>query len=227
MIARLSRLVAVSALCLAWVPAPGDPLAQDPDAEAVLQEIGGRKADGSFVSTYEELEEDGSTACGSWIHAGIYKDGVNQTARRKPHTEQNWISPEWGWSWPLNTRILYNRASADPEGNPWSERKRYAWWDAEQGKWDSLGDHVGRLPGPVPPSASQGPFLRPPGHAAPPPPAQRVMARLPHHGGGKRPIPGAARPRLPPGEGHEASADQRRRRRPERIGRQGLLGPLA
>jgi formate dehydrogenase major subunit len=112
----------------------------EPDAEAVLQEISGRKADGSLLSQYEELEDDGSTACGSWIHCGIYKDGVNQAARRKPHTEQNWVAHEWGWAWPKDTRILYNRASADPDGKPWSERKRYVWWDAEEGEWTSLGD---------------------------------------------------------------------------------------
>jgi formate dehydrogenase major subunit len=60
---------------------------------------------------------------------------VNQAARKKPHTEQNWVAPEWAWAWPKNQRIMYNRASADPDGNPWSERKRYVWWDAEQGKW--------------------------------------------------------------------------------------------
>jgi formate dehydrogenase major subunit len=113
----------------------------DPDAEAVLQEINGRDADGNLIPRYQELKADGSTSCGSWIHAGIYADGENQTARRKPRTEQNWIAPEWGWSWPANTRILYNRAAADPEGKPWSERKRYVWWNAEEGQWTGLGDH--------------------------------------------------------------------------------------
>ncbi len=112
----------------------------EPDAETVLQEVNGRMADGSFVPKYQELSEDGSTTCGSWIHAGIYADGINQTARKKPHTEENWISPQWGWAWPGNRHILYNRASADPEGNPWSERKRYIWWDKEEGKWHSCGD---------------------------------------------------------------------------------------
>jgi len=112
----------------------------EPDAEAVLQEINGRKSDGSFVAKYQELADDGSTTCGSWLHAGIYAGGVNQTARRKPHTEQNWIAPEWGWAWPSNRRILYNRASARPDGTPWSERKRYVWWDAQEGKWTSVGD---------------------------------------------------------------------------------------
>ncbi len=112
----------------------------EPDAEHVLQEISGRKADGSFLDSYDALEADGSTTCGSWIHCGIYKDGVNQAARKRPHTEQNWIAREWGWAWPKDTRIIYNRASADPEGKPWSERKKYVWWDAEQERWASLGD---------------------------------------------------------------------------------------
>jgi formate dehydrogenase major subunit len=112
----------------------------EPDAEHVLQEISGRKADGSFLSSYDELEPDGSTTCGSWIHCGIYKDGVNQAARRKPRTEMNWVAHEWGWAWPKDTRMLYNRASADPSGAPWSERKRYVWWDTEQEQWSSVGD---------------------------------------------------------------------------------------
>jgi formate dehydrogenase major subunit len=113
----------------------------EPNADAVLQEINGRLADGTFVSRYQELRDDGSTSSGSWIHAGIYADGVNQPARRRPRTEQNWIAPDWGWAWPANTRILYNRASADPQGMPWSERKRYVWWDADEGRWTGLGDH--------------------------------------------------------------------------------------
>ncbi len=109
---------------------------EEPSAEAVLQEINGRKLDsGEFISVYDELQADGTTACGSWIHAGIYAGGVNQPARRKPRDEQNWVASEWGWAWPKNQRILYNRASADPDGKPWSERKRYVWWDEEEGKW--------------------------------------------------------------------------------------------
>jgi formate dehydrogenase major subunit len=113
---------------------------EEPDAESVLQEISGRRADGSFVSKYQELKDDGSTSCGSWIHAGVYADGENHAARRKPGGEQNWIAPEWGWAWPANRRILYNRASADPHGQPWSERKRYVWWDTAEEKWQSFGD---------------------------------------------------------------------------------------
>jgi formate dehydrogenase major subunit len=107
----------------------------EPSAAAVLQEINGRGADGEMLSAYTELKADGSTSCGCWIYCGCYADGVNQTARRKPKEEQNWTGGEWAWAWPANRRILYNRASADPAGKPWSERKALVWWDEDEGEW--------------------------------------------------------------------------------------------
>jgi formate dehydrogenase major subunit len=110
-------------------------LHDEPDAAEVLKEIGGFDSEGNHIPKYQELKSDGSTSCGSWIHAGIYKHGVNQPARRRPGSEQDWVAREWGWSWPADTRILYNRASADPDGKPWSERKKYVWWDEDAGEW--------------------------------------------------------------------------------------------
>jgi formate dehydrogenase major subunit len=107
----------------------------EPAAEAVLAEINGRAGDGEPLTSYEQLSDDGSTSCGCWIYCGVYAGGVNQAARRKPGREQNWIANEWGWAWPANRRILYNRASADPEGRPWSERKALVWWDEQEEKW--------------------------------------------------------------------------------------------
>jgi formate dehydrogenase major subunit len=112
---------------------------EEPDIESILKEINGYNvADGSPVSGFAALKDDGSTACGGWIYSGVYADGVNQARRRKPWTEQSNPAPEWGWAWPMNRRILYNRASADPEGKPWSEEKKYVWWDEDQGKWTGI-----------------------------------------------------------------------------------------
>ncbi len=121
-------------LDLTWEYPTEGPLA-DPSAEAVLAEINGYGSDGQPNPAYTGLKDDGSTTCGCWIYAGVYADGVNQADRRKPGGEQSWVAPEWGWAWPANRRILYNRASADPEGKPWSDRKAYVWWDEEQEKW--------------------------------------------------------------------------------------------
>jgi formate dehydrogenase major subunit len=108
---------------------------EEPDAEAVLAEIGGLDAEKEPLADYLPLKDDGSTTCGCWIYAGCYKGGTNQPAKRKPGGEQDWVAAEWAWAWPMNRRILYNRASADPHGKPWSERKKYIWWDAGEGEW--------------------------------------------------------------------------------------------
>jgi formate dehydrogenase major subunit len=111
----------------------------EPSAEAVLQEVNGWEIEtGEFLPGYPKLKDDGSTVCGCWIYCGCFADGINQTARKKPHWKQTYIAPEWAWAWPANRRILYNRASADPDGNPWSERKKFVWWDPEEGKWTGL-----------------------------------------------------------------------------------------
>jgi formate dehydrogenase major subunit len=108
-------------------------------AEAVLREINGShlsgKKAGQPLSAYTEMRPDGSTAGGCWIYTGVFAGGVNGAAKRKPGHEQDWVASEWGWAWPANRRQLYNRASADPEGRPWSTRKAYLRWDAEAGRW--------------------------------------------------------------------------------------------
>jgi len=108
---------------------------EEPDAQAVLAEINGWNSKGEPLSSYTQLKDDGSTTCGCWIYCGVYAGGVNQAARRVPGGQQNWIANEWGWAWPANRRVLYNRASADPAGRPWSERKALVWWDAENNRW--------------------------------------------------------------------------------------------
>ena len=156
-------------LDLTWDYPVDGPL-EEPVAAAVLAEINGRRADGSPLSGSTELKDDGSTSCGCWIYCGVFADGVNQAARRRPHTEQDWVAAEWAWAWPANRRVLYNRASAAPDGTPWSERKAYVWWDEDAGRWtghdvpdfipDRRPDHVPDL-GATGPDALRGddPFI--------------------------------------------------------------------
>jgi formate dehydrogenase major subunit len=119
---------------LTWAyPTSGE--IEEPNAEAVLAEINGWDDTGQALPAYKLLKDDGSTACGCWIYCGVFADETNMAARRKPHWEQSYTALEWAWSWPANRRLLYNRASADPDGNPWSERKKLVWWDPEQKKW--------------------------------------------------------------------------------------------
>jgi formate dehydrogenase major subunit len=142
-------------LALIWdYPVSGE--MEEPSAEAVLHEINGyRVADRQPVRMFTDLQDDGSTACGCWIYCGAFEDGKNQTARRKPGREQDWVALEWGWAWPANRRVLYNRASADPEGKPWSERKKLVWWDEEKKKW--TGEDVPDFIVDRPPSYRPGP----------------------------------------------------------------------
>jgi len=114
----------------------------EPDVEKVLMEINGHRLDQVDPATgrprllqgFGELEGDGTTACGCWIYSGVFPEpGRNRARERK--RQHNSIEPEWGFAWPHNRRILYNRASADPEGRPWSERKKLVWWDHETGRW--------------------------------------------------------------------------------------------
>ena len=101
----------------------GDPThgeLEEPSAEAVLagdQRPGDR--DGQAPRRLPGAEGGRHDACGCWIYSGVFEDGVNKAARRKPHWEQeSYVAPEWAWAWPANRRILYNRASADPDGKP-------------------------------------------------------------------------------------------------------------
>ena len=107
--------------------------------ESVLREINGRhltgEKAGQMLGSYTEMKADGSTTGGCWIYTGVYADSVNHAADRVSRHDQDDVAPKWGWAWPANRRILYNRASADPDGKPWSERKKLVWWDAEKQKW--------------------------------------------------------------------------------------------
>lgn len=122
----------------------------NPQAEEVAMENNGkaladlRDADGNVIvkkgqqlSSFAQLRDDGSTSSGCWIFAGSWTPEGNQMARRDnadPSGLGNTLG--WAWAWPLNRRILYNRASADPAGKPWDPKRKLIGWN--DGKWTGI-----------------------------------------------------------------------------------------
>ena len=134
---------------LTWDYPTHGPIAE-PDPEAVLREIHG-SSDAGPIKHFGELKNDGTTSCGCWIYSGVY-DGENKANGRDAHGK---YGHGWGYAWPLDRRILYNRASAAPDGTPWSERKKLIWWDEAKGEW--TGDDVADFTKKKPPDAKGDP----------------------------------------------------------------------
>src|SRR5947208_3286112 len=109
----------------------------EPDALKIPKEINGYHTDepGRHLTGFGELKDDGATTCASWIYCGVFPAPDRNLAARKQPDPPNapGAQLQWGWAWPANRRILYNRASADVQGKPWSERKKWIWWDGT--KW--------------------------------------------------------------------------------------------
>ena len=128
-------------LAMTWdYPLEGE--MQEPSALAVAREINGYEvATGKQVPGYKPLKDDGSTACGCWIYSGYVPEHDTNLAasRTRDRPDEQTNHSKWGFAWPSNRRIIYNRASADPDGKPWSERKALIWWDQSanngKGKW--------------------------------------------------------------------------------------------
>ncbi len=109
----------------------------EPSIDHVLQEINGRTiADGRLVDGFRALDANGGTACGCWIYSGVYPESGRNRARERRASGP--YGHGWGFAWPADRRILYNRASAAPDGRPWSDRKKLVWWDEDTREWTGL-----------------------------------------------------------------------------------------
>jgi formate dehydrogenase major subunit len=142
----------------------GDP----PDVELVAREVNGYAVDDVVDASGKVLVKKGdvldafakiasaadptTVACGCWIYTGYFYPLDDGTGTEMPAVKRRGqkdpsemgLYPYWGWSWPANRRILYNRASARPDGTPWAESKKIIWWDAtaDSGSKDAQGNPV-------------------------------------------------------------------------------------
>jgi formate dehydrogenase-N alpha subunit len=125
----------------------GDP----PDVHLVAKEMNGYDlTTGALLAGPGALADDGTTSCGNWLWCGSYTEQGNMMARRNPVDPSGiGLFPSWAWCFPVNRRIMYNRASVDLEGNPWNPEKPVITWDAAAESW------VGDVPdgGPAPGAA--------------------------------------------------------------------------
>jgi formate dehydrogenase major subunit len=114
-----------------------------PELDEIAQEINGWDLNtGQRLDTFAALADDGSTSAGDWIYTGHYPEEGNLAKRRDGVQDPETNDPtgmgfyhNWGWSWPLNRRVLYNRASADQQGRPWDPERPGIGWDAGTGMW--------------------------------------------------------------------------------------------
>jgi formate dehydrogenase major subunit len=99
------------------------------DASKVLVKAGDQ------IPGFAFLRDDGTTSCGCWIYCGAWTQAGNQMARRDNSDPYgNGQTLNWAWAWPVNRRILYNRASSDPSGKPWDPKRKLVFWNGKA--WD-------------------------------------------------------------------------------------------
>ena len=134
---------------------PGEK-APPPPPPGAPKKLLGKK--GELVGGFAQLQADGTTSCGSWIFCQSYNEKGNMMARRvKKDPTGLGMFPEWAWCWPVNRRIIYNRASCDPAGKPYNLKKAVVYWNPVAVQpTGALGAWVGDVPdGPWPPMADE------------------------------------------------------------------------
>ena len=120
----------------------------EPDIEMVAREINGQFTrdleingklykKGQQVPAFAALQADGSTLSGNWLYCGSYTEAGNLMQRRgKEDPTGLEMYHNWAWCWPVNRRVLYNRASVDPDGRPWNPKRTVIAWNELTGKWE-------------------------------------------------------------------------------------------
>jgi len=141
--------------------------ADHPDVHKVAKEINGYDlTTGKLLPSFGKLKDDGTTSSGNWLYCASYTEDGNMAARRDltPGPFNVGLYPKWAWCWPVNRRIIYNRASVDLNGVPWDKEHPVIWW--KDGKWVGDVPDGGWPPMAVDPEKTKYPFImKPEGHS--------------------------------------------------------------
>ena len=139
---------------------------EHPDVHAVAKEINGYDlTTGKLAVSFGKLKDDGTTSSGNWLYCASYTEDGNMAARRDPDPGPFDVGlyPKWSWCWPVNRRIIYNRASVDLDGVPWDKEHPVIWWQYKGAeKWVGDVPDGGWPPMNVDPSATKWPFIMKP-----------------------------------------------------------------
>ena len=113
---------------------------------------------GQQLPGFAFLRDDGSTSCGNWIFSGSWTEAGAMIQRRGTEDPSGLGAyPNWAWCWPMNRRVLYNRASCDTSGKPWDPDRAQIWWSESAKKW--VGNDVPDFKADSAPSEHMGPFI--------------------------------------------------------------------
>ncbi|XHN81553.1 Formate dehydrogenase, nitrate-inducible, major subunit [Lonepinella sp. MS14435] len=113
---------------------------------------------GDLLSSFAQLRDDGSTSSVIWIYTGQWTPKGNMMANRD-NSDPSGLGNTLGWTfaWPLNRRIVYNRASADLAGNPWNPKRPLVKWNGKNWNYIDIADF-----GTAPPNSNVSPFIMQP-----------------------------------------------------------------
>jgi formate dehydrogenase major subunit len=116
---------------------------------------------GQQLPGFAWLRDDGTTSCGNWLYCGSWPESGSNTQRRGTDDPSGLgIYPTWAWSWPMNRRVMYNRASCNLEGKPWDPSRKQVWWNEATGKWG--GNDIPDFKPDSNPKDHMGPFIMTP-----------------------------------------------------------------
>jgi formate dehydrogenase major subunit len=130
-----------------WYDANPLPRGAESLVDLVSREINGwaetdieNYAEGQLLSSFGHLQADGTTSSSNWLYTQSYTEADGNRQKSRDNTDYHpagiGLYAKWAWCWPLNRRIIYNRASVDLDGKPWDREDFVIRWTGPDTKWE-------------------------------------------------------------------------------------------